>query len=95
MQIYNGLEAQYIPPPLREVPILLVRASVGEGGDTPYCELYRDEDFGWGLVAGRLELVDVSGGHSSMLQEEAIDSLASALLSRFPALGGLHDEHHS
>ena len=86
MQIYNSLEARYIPPALADVPILLVRASAGEGTDTPYRDLYRDEDFGWGKVAGRLELVDVKGGHSSMLQEEAIDSLASAVIEHVPEL---------
>ena len=84
MQIYNALESRYIPPVLANVPILLVRASAGEGADTPYRDIYRDEDFGWGQVAGQLELVDVRGGHSSMLQEEAIESLASAILERFP-----------
>jgi FkbH-like protein len=84
MQIYNALESRYIPPVLANVPILLIRASAGEGTDTPYRDLYRDEDFGWGKVAGQLELVDVPGGHSSMLQEEAIESLATAMLKRFP-----------
>jgi thioesterase domain-containing protein len=86
MQIYNALESRYIPPVLANVPILLVRASVGQGTDTPYRDLYCDEDFGWGEVAGQLELVDVAGGHSSMLQEEAIESLATAMLERFPVL---------
>jgi FkbH-like protein len=86
MQIYNALESWYIPPLLANVPILLVRASVGQGTDTPYRDLYCDEDFGWGKVAGQLELVDVAGGHSSMLQEEAIESLATAMLERFPVL---------
>ena len=95
MQIYNALEAQYSPPVLRDVPVLLVRASVGQGLDTPYRELYRDDDFGWRRVAGRLEIVDVEGGHASMLQEHAIDSLTSALLDWFPVLGGASDEHHS
>ena len=84
MQIYSALESRYIPPVLADVPILLIRALTGEGADTPYRDLYRDEDFGWGQVAGQLELVDVHGGHSSMLQEEAIESLASAILKRFP-----------
>ena len=84
MQIYNALESRYIPPLLANVPILLVRASAGEGADTPYRDLYRDEDFGWGKVAGQLEVVNVLGGHSSMLQEQAIESLATAMLERFP-----------
>jgi thioesterase domain-containing protein len=84
MQIYNALESRYVPPVLADIPILLVRASAGDGTDTPYRDLYRDEDFGWREVAGKLELVDVQGGHSSMLQEEAIESLATAMLERFP-----------
>jgi FkbH-like protein len=83
MQIYGALESRYIPPVLADIPILLVRASAGDGTDTPYRDLYRDEDFGWREVAGKLELVDVQGGHSSMLQEEAIESLATAMLQRF------------
>jgi FkbH-like protein len=86
MQIYNALESQYVPPVLADIPVLLVRASAGDGTDTPYRDLYRDEDFGWREVAGKLELVDVQGGHSSMLQEEAIESLATAMLERFPVL---------
>jgi FkbH-like protein len=92
MQIYNALEARYRPPVLREVPVLLVRATVGEGADRPYRELYRDEDFGWRPLAGRLEVVDVSGGHSSMLQEREIDSLTGALLERLRVLGGVPEE---
>ena len=92
MQIYNALEARYRPPVLQEIPILLVRASVGEGADTPYRELYRDDDFGWRRVAARLEVVDVNGGHASMLQEQEIDSLANALLNRMRLLGGVPEE---
>lgn len=87
MQIYNALEARYHPPVLRETPILLVRASAGEGADTPYRQFYREEDFGWGCVADRLEVVDVSGGHSSMLQEQSVDALVGALLDRFSVVG--------
>jgi FkbH-like protein len=94
MQIYNALEARYSPPVLREVQVLLVRASAGEGADTPYRDLYRDDDFGWRRVAPRLEIVDVEGGHSSMLQEHAIDSLANALIVRSPGLRAQHEEHH-
>jgi thioesterase domain-containing protein len=82
LEIYEVLEAQYQPPALTGVPVLLVRASFGEGDDTPLKELYSGEDFGWRRVASRLELVDVQGGHSSMLQEHAIDSLASTLSER-------------
>jgi FkbH-like protein len=79
MEIYNALEARYTPPPLGNVPVLLVRASSGEGTDTPYRSVYRDEDFGWSHVATTLQLADVVGGHSSMLQEHAVDSLVNAI----------------
>jgi hypothetical protein len=82
LEIYEVLESQYQPPALSNVPVLLVRASAGDGDDTPYRERYAGADFGWSRVAGRLELVDVQGGHASMLQEHAIDSLASALNKR-------------
>jgi hypothetical protein len=39
-----------------------------------------------------LEVVDVSGGHSSMLQEREIDSLTGALLERLRVLGGVPEE---
>lgn len=88
MQIYNLLESQYAPPKLNDVPVLLVRATVGDGIDTPYRELYRDEHFGWKEVATQLEMIDVEGGHSSMLQEQAVHSLTSAMLETFPVLSG-------
>jgi FkbH-like protein len=85
MEIYNVLESRYTPPTIADVPILLVRASVGDGIDTPYRDVYQDEDFGWRRVADRLEVVDVIGGHSSMLQERAVESLAAALVGHLAA----------
>jgi thioesterase domain-containing protein len=84
MQIYNWLESRYRPRALPDTPVLLVRATRGEGSDTPYRDMYQDAHFGWGAVAGRLEVVDVPGGHSSMLQEQAVDSLAAAILADRP-----------
>ncbi|MEJ0005705.1 MAG: thioesterase domain-containing protein [Steroidobacteraceae bacterium] len=78
-EIYDAIESEYRPPALTSVPVLLVRASEGNGTDTPYRDLFLREDLGWSRVAGRLELADVRGGHASMLQEHCIDSLVSAL----------------
>jgi thioesterase domain-containing protein/acyl carrier protein len=86
MQIYNSLESRYRPPRLAEVPVLLVRASSGDGIDTPYRDVYRDEDFGWRQFAERLEIADVSGGHSSMLQQQEVQLLTAVLLKRLSAL---------
>ncbi len=86
MQIYNSLESSYHPPKLAEVPVLLIRASSGDGIDTPYRDVYRDEDFGWSQYAARLEVVDVSGGHSSMLQEIQVQMVTDVLLKRLKAV---------
>jgi len=86
LEIYNLIESRYQPRMLKNVPTLLVRASTGNGSDTPHREIYRDQDFGWRTVAERLELLDVVGGHSSMLQEHAVDSLVAEILRRIPAL---------
>ncbi len=78
-EIYDALESEYTPPALTTVPVLLVRASEGYGADTPFKELFWGDDLGWSRIARHLELVDVSGGHSSMLQEGSVDSLVAAL----------------
>ena len=64
--------------------MLLVRASQGDDADTPYRDIYSDDDLGWRQVAGQLALADVAGGHASMLQETHVDSLTAALLSHLP-----------
>src|SRR6202044_1063761 len=38
-QIYESAEATYVPPKLPGTRVLLVRASTGELGDTPYVDL--------------------------------------------------------
>jgi thioesterase domain-containing protein len=78
-QIYDSAEARYIPKPLPVQSIVLVRAQTGEANDTPYRNIYADETFGWSEVAGTLAVVDVEGGHSTMLQEQFVDSLVDAL----------------
>ena len=76
-EIYDEAERRYRPARLDSVPLLLVRATAGDGADTPYTSVYADPDLGWGRVgATRLQVVDVSGGHSSMLQEPHLASLA-------------------
>jgi thioesterase domain-containing protein len=85
-QIYSELAARYVPPILCDVPVLLVRASQGEDADTPYKDIYQDDDFGWRQVAGQLTLANVAGGHASMLQETHVESLAAVLLANLPTL---------
>lgn len=76
-EIYEEAERRYRPGPLVDVRLLLARASTGEGGDMPYIEVYADPDLGWtrtGTPSPRV--VDVAGGHASMLQEPHVAALA-------------------
>ena len=79
-QIYDCAQARYQPKPLAIGSILLARAQAGEGDDAPYREIYADGTFGWNSVAHPIKVVDVEGGHASMLEERFVDSLAKALL---------------
>ncbi len=79
LEIYVGAAAQYVPKPL-SIPVVLVRATTGEGIDRPYREIYADETLGWKAVAQDLSIIDVDGGHATMFQEQFVDSLAAALM---------------
>jgi thioesterase domain-containing protein len=79
-QIFESAQARYQPKPLPLSSVVLVRARTGEGDDIPYREVFADETFGWNTITHNLHSIDVEGGHSTMLQEPFIDSLAGALL---------------
>jgi thioesterase domain-containing protein len=79
-QIYESAHQRYTPKQSSVPSVLLVRAQTGEGDDTPYRNIYAAETFGWNRFTPKVALVDVEGGHSSMLQERFVDSLARALL---------------
>jgi thioesterase domain-containing protein len=78
-QIYDCAQARYKPKPLPIASILLVRAQTGEGDDTPYRDIYADGTFGWNTIA-QVKVVDVDGGHSTMLEDRFVDSVAKTLL---------------
>ncbi len=84
-QIYESAEAPYVPKPLSHASVVLVRARAGVPHDTPYMddtayrEIYADDTFGWRGLTDKLIVIDVDGGHSSMLQEPFVRSLATAL----------------
>jgi FkbH-like protein len=77
--IYNHAEHAYRPPP-SAVSAVLLRATAGSGNDIPYREVFADPTLGWADVARDLVVVDVEGGHASMLQEPQAASLARAIL---------------
>jgi len=78
-QIYECAEDLFSPRPISTTNTVLVRASFGEDDDTPYTDIYSDRALGWAAFVPNLTIVDVQGGHSSMLQEPFVHSLADAL----------------
>jgi FkbH-like protein len=78
-QIYECAEASYVPEKLAGPDIVLLRASNGTSGDTPYVDLFSDDALGWRSVVNGLRIADVDGGHYSMLQEPFVDHLAQTL----------------
>ena len=83
--IYDMSAARYYPKPMSGAGVMLLRASDGEGGDTAFREIYADEALGWDELVADLRIVDVDGGHSSMLQEQFVASVTQAILSRIDA----------
>ncbi len=79
-EIYDSAEADYSPKALSDAGVVLLRAQSGEGDDRPYRDVYADETLEWRSVSKDLAVIDVKGGHSSMLQEPFVESLAKALL---------------
>lgn len=87
-EIYDSAEARYSPKSLSDAGIMLLRAQSGDSDDQPYREVYADETFEWRSVAKDIDVVDVKGGHSSMLQEPFVESLVKALAPRVTADSG-------
>jgi thioesterase domain-containing protein len=79
-QIYDSAHLRYAPKPLSTASVILVRAQTGDGDDAPYRSIYADATFGWKSLTPHLTVIDVDGGHSTMLEERFVDSLAKALL---------------
>jgi thioesterase domain-containing protein len=79
-QTYVRAEREYIPAGALAAPVVLFRATSGEGADEPFANLYTDPLLGWGRwVKDGPEVVDVPGGHSSMLQEPHVAVMAGRI----------------
>ena len=77
--IYNHAEHAYRPVS-SGVAAVLIRATEGTGNDMPYAQVFKDPTLGWAPIVRDLVVVDVEGGHASMLQEPQAASLAGAIL---------------
>lgn len=78
-QIYDSAELSYSPAPTSLPGLMLVRARVGQGGDTPFREVYADDELGWRRVSTDLLIEDVDGGHYTMLQEPFAEAVAEKI----------------
>jgi FkbH-like protein len=81
-EIYDTAEMHYGPGNSVGRGVVLARALRAHPdllGDDAYRDVYADEHFGWRSVDPSLVVIDVEGGHSSMLQEPFVASLANAL----------------
>jgi FkbH-like protein len=88
-EIYDSAEARYSPKVLSDAGVMLLRAQSGDSNDQPYREVYADETFEWRSVAQDIAVIDVKGGHSSMLQEPFVESLVEALTPKVTADKGI------
>jgi thioesterase domain-containing protein len=80
--VYVLAEREYAPSGTLACPVALFRATEGQGADEPYVARYRDPLLGWGRRVrdgSEVEVVDVPGGHSSMLQEPHVAGLAESM----------------
>ncbi len=83
LQLYEHAHREHEPgtQPLHGL-VALYRATQGDGtaADQPYIERYGEPQLGWGSrVAEPLEVIDVPGGHASLLQEPNVQKLADAM----------------
>ena len=76
--VYLFAEKNYQPESLFHGDLALFRATCGKANDEPYVERYADPLLGWSArTSGKVHVWDVPGGHSSMLQEPNVRTLAT------------------
>jgi FkbH-like protein len=78
--VYDFAEREYRPARGLDAPVFLFRASQGEGADEPFANLFTDPLLWWGTyMDGGPELIEVAGGHASMLQEPHAEGFAESM----------------
>lgn len=85
--VYEGARGRHEPKLVHAPRVVLVKASSPHSGkgDTPLSEMYADPMLGWDrYVSGSIDTIEVQGGHTSMLQEPWVASLARALEQYLP-----------
>jgi amino acid adenylation domain-containing protein len=78
--VYEIAEAEYQPRHVVRDEIVLYRAMGGTGDDEAYKELYADPMLGWQKrTSAGVRVIDVDGGHGSMLEEPNVAAVAEPL----------------
>ncbi|GIX23375.1 MAG: hypothetical protein KatS3mg122_0606 [Caldimonas sp.] len=80
LKMYEVAHREHRPQGLfRSGDVVVFRGTQGDGSeaDEPYQNIYSDDQLGWGArVDGTVKVIDVPGGHTSMLQEPHVGVLA-------------------
>jgi thioesterase domain-containing protein/acyl carrier protein len=88
--VYNDAATIYKQSAKLAAPVLLVRATQGSGelADRPMIEVVSDPTLGWQRhVQGRIDCVDVAGGHSTILQQPHVEEVALAMQRHLDRMG--------
>ncbi|RFO98006.1 hypothetical protein DIC66_04580 [Rhodoferax lacus] len=84
-EIYVGAIGKYVPGAQIKASVVVMKASEGADADEPLIYQIEDPMLGWGRVSkGELEVMDVKGGHSSMLQMPHVEALARQFADVLP-----------
>ncbi len=88
--VYNDAATIYKQSAKLTAPVLLLRATQGSGeqADRPMIEMVSDPTLGWQRhVQGRIDCVDVAGGHSTILQQPHVEDVALAMQRHLDRMG--------
>jgi amino acid adenylation domain-containing protein len=78
--VCDAAEAEYRPTHVVRDEIVLFRATGGAGADEAYKDIYEDPMLGWHKrTRGGVRVIDVPGGHGSMLEEPNVVGVAEPL----------------
>ena len=81
-EIYEKVKDRYRPGQVN-ARLVVVRANDGNGDDLPAADVVVDPLLGWGDRSRcGLDVIDAPGGHSSMLQEPHVGSIAERLIAK-------------
>jgi thioesterase domain-containing protein len=79
-ELYALAVREYTPSKLHRTQAVLYRATTGQADDLPLAQILVDPLFGWQeLFSRKAEVVDVPGGHGTLLREPFVLAIASDL----------------